>query len=70
MRCGRELGATQFQGLLAAALRAMLNLRLSTIMNGSFETLDSAKATSALGRQRQLAPGVSRRSGGTRSAVR
>lgn len=39
MRSGRELGAAQSQGLLAAALRAMLNLRLATIVHGSFETL-------------------------------
>lgn len=39
MRRGRELGAAQSQGLLAAALRAMLNLRLATIVHGSFETL-------------------------------
>jgi len=39
MRCGRELGAAQSQGLLAAAFRAMLNLRLATIVHGSFETL-------------------------------
>ena len=38
MRCGRELGAAQSQGLLAAALRAMLNLRLATIVH-SLETL-------------------------------
>lgn len=39
MRRGRELGAAQSQGLLAAALRAMLNLRLATIVHGSLETL-------------------------------
>ena len=39
MRCGRELGAAQSQGLLTAALRAMLNLLLATIVHGSFETL-------------------------------
>lgn len=39
MRCGRDLGAAQSQGLLAAALRAVLNLRLGTIAHGNFETL-------------------------------
>jgi hypothetical protein len=39
MRCGRELGTAQSQGLLTAALRAMLNLLLATIVHGCFETL-------------------------------